>query len=365
MRKKTNLTIMLAFFMIFLLAASGCGLAPKEEVLPDAPVLPTAAIKSYKKATVMRGDIIQKVKVDCAYKAFRTEELKFGVEGKKLAHVYCEEGDKVKAGDLLADLEMSDLTDQIRYRTDNIESINMEIDNQKELLELAVSTYNRLMNIEGFTQQMASKCEAEIENYEESIKALQEDLYFEQQRLDTLNEEVRKHQIYAGIDGVILSIKQFGYRDVSNTKDTVIVVYDPDTMVFVTSGENPELFNTGDELTVTVGKQEYKAVVIDATELDEEYRADADSGVRYLRIKDDKNQPLIDSMGEITFTLKELKDVLYLPVSAVHSDNGKSIVYVEDEGGFKSIKEIETGFVADKKVEIISGLNEGDTVILE
>lgn len=365
MKKRTNVTLMLAFFMIFLLAVSGCGLAPKEEVLPDAPVLPTAAIKSYKKATVMRGDIIQRVKVECIYKAFRTEELKFGVEGKRLAHVYFEEGDRVKAGDLLADLEMSDLTEQIKYRTENIESINMQITNEKEMLELVVSNYSRLINIEGFTPQMASRYEAEIARHEEIIKELEEDLYFEQQRLETLNEEVRKHQIFAGIDGVILKIKQFGWRDVSNTKDTVITVYDPDTMVFVTSGKNPELFNTGDELAVIAGRNEYRAVVIDSAELDEEYTANADSGVRYLRIIDNKNQPLIDTWGEITFTLKELKDVLYLPLTAVHSDNGKSIVYVEDEGGIKSIKEIQTGFVADKKVEILSGLNEGDTVILE
>jgi len=212
---------------------------------------------------------------------------------------------------------------------------------------------------------MATRYESEISRHEDTIKELEEDLYFEQQRLDTLNEEVRKHQIFAGIDGLILSIKRFGWRDVSNTKDTVITVYDPDTMVFVTSGKNPELFNTGDELEVTAGRETYRAVVIDPTELDEEYTADASDGVKYLRIIDDKTRPLIDTWGEITFTLKELKDVLYLPQSAVHSDSGKSIVYVEDEGGFKSVKEIQTGFVADRKVEIISGLNEGDTVILE
>lgn len=365
MRKKRKFSLVVAFLMIFIFTASGCGLAPKEEVLPDAPVLPATAIKAYKKATVMRGDIVQSVKVDCTYKAFKTEELKFGVDGKRLAHVYVEEGDKVRAGDLLADLQMSDLTEQVKSRTDNIEQIKMEIANAKEMLDWTINTYNRLRNMDGFTSQMASKYESEIERYEESIKSLEEDLYFEEQRLDKVNEDIRKHQLIAGIDGVVLKIKQFRWRDVSDTEETVITIYDPDTMVFVTSGKNPELFNLGQEVTVTVGKNEYKAKVIDPQEISQEVELDADSGVKYLRIIDNKSRPANEARGEIVFILKELKDVLYLPSSAVHKDGDKSIVYVEDEGGFKSIKEIEIGFTTDKTVEIISGLNEGDTVIIE
>ncbi|MNO05628.1 HlyD family secretion protein [compost metagenome] len=57
--------------------------------------------------------------------------------------------------------------------------------------------------------------------------------------------------------------------------------------------------------------------------------------------------------------------MLYLPVSAVYEENGVSVVYVEDGDGFKSVKEIKTGFTAERKIEILSGLEEGDSVILE
>lgn len=364
MRNNKKLSLVLVVLMVFIFATSGCGLAPKEEVLPDAPVLAAAAIKGYKKATVMRGDIIERVKVECIYNAFMTEELKFGVDGKRTAHMYFEEGSKVRAGNLLADLQMNDLTEQIKARKNNIETINMNIANEKQLLDLAINTLNRLRSLEDFTVQMANRYESEISRHEDKIKDLEEDLYFETQRLDIVNEEVRKHQIFAGIDGIILSIKNFGWRDVSNTKDTVITIYDPDTMVFVTSGKNPELFNVGQEITVTVNKNQYKTKVLDTSEINDKIDVDSDNGVRYLRVIDE-NKPNNNDRGEMIFTLKELKNVLYLPETAVHTDNGKSIVYVEDEGGFKSIKEIQIGFIADKKVEILSGLNEGDIVILE
>ncbi len=88
-------------------------------------------------------------------------------------------------------------------------------------------------------------------------------------------------------------------------------------------------------------------------------------GVVYLQVDNSEERLHKDALGEIILILKELRDILYLPSSAIHKDNGKSIVYVEDEGGFKSIKEIMTGMTAGRKIEVISGLNEGDSVILE
>ncbi len=60
----------------------------------------------------------------------------------------------------------------------------------------------------------------------------------------------------------------------------------------------------------------------------------------------------------------ERKDVLYLPKSAISKMGDKDIVYCEDSSGFKVPVEVEVGLVADGKAEIVSGLNEGDAVIV-
>ena len=154
------------FALIFVLVlTSSCNLA-QEEVLPDAPVIQEAKLKEYKKAEVIRGDIIDKVSVDCRYSAFQSEELAFGINGLRIYNVYVEEGDYVKAGDLLAELMMDDLKEQIEAYLDNIESINLKISNQADLRDFTLSALSELQEIEGFNEQLSSRYESEIANYE-------------------------------------------------------------------------------------------------------------------------------------------------------------------------------------------------------
>ncbi|HWT76813.1 MAG TPA: biotin/lipoyl-binding protein [Mobilitalea sp.] len=365
MKNYRNQKHLYALLMIFAITASGCSLAPKEEVLPDAPVIPTSAIKEYQKAKVIRGDIIDSVTIDCTYKAFQTEELKFRISGLPIDHVYVEEGDYVKAGDVLADLEMSDISRQIGDRTDNLELLNLRLTHQNELRQLAISNQKKLKSITGYDSQLDSKYNQEISGYDHAIAKLKDDLYIEQERLDQLKEDVKNHQIIAGMDGIVSFVASHQNGDTSDKGTKFITIYDPNTMVFVTDGTNSEQFTKGQKVDITVSGVVYPGVVISPEGLTSQDSKSTDKGAVYLEVDNSGTQLHKDDQGEITLIRNELKDILYLPVSAVHDDNGKTIVYVEDDGGFKSIKEVETGMKADRKVEIISGLNEGDSVILE
>ena len=65
-----------------------------------------------------------------------------------------------------------------------------------------------------------------------------------------------------------------------------------------------------------------------------------------------------------TITVVNKPDVLVVPVEAIQTEDGKSIVYTAlDEKGLPSVpKEVETGLSTSTQVEIVSGLEEGDTV---
>ena len=61
-------------------------------------------------------------------------------------------------------------------------------------------------------------------------------------------------------------------------------------------------------------------MVIHPNELSDFDDLTPDSNVAYLRVLDEEGILQSNSKGIVTFVLKELKNVLYLPKSAVHRD---------------------------------------------
>ena len=57
--------------------------------------------------------------------------------------------------------------------------------------------------------------------------------------------------------------------------------------------------------------------------------------------------------------------MLLLNADAIQKSNGESFVYVLDEEGMRSMQPVVTGLEADGMVEIVRGLQEGDSVILD
>lgn len=69
--------------------------------------------------------------------------------------------------------------------------------------------------------------------------------------------------------------------------------------------------------------------------------------------------------GEVTFIQKQVKNVLYVPDQAVKFSNGISSVTVKNRDGTQKTVTVKTGFSNGRYVEILSGLQEGETVLAE
>ena len=85
----------------------------------------------------------------------------------------------------------------------------------------------------------------------------------------------------------------------------------------------------------------------------------------YLVIEDAGVTLSENTLGTLVMEVDSRTDVLTVPSSAVFTINGASAVYIQDENGFKTSKYIETGLDDGKNIEVISGLSEGDPVIVE
>ena len=69
--------------------------------------------------------------------------------------------------------------------------------------------------------------------------------------------------------------------------------------------------------------------------------------------------------AEVTFVSKQVEDVIYVSNRAVTTEDGKSYVKIKNDAGEIVKTEVVTGFSDGQYVEIQSGVNEGDIVLIE
>ena len=67
--------------------------------------------------------------------------------------------------------------------------------------------------------------------------------------------------------------------------------------------------------------------------------------------------------GDVTFLTDEAKDVLYVPRSAVCTDDQQPYVRMRDKKGNIVKKRVMTGISDGIYVEIVKGISEGDIVL--
>lgn len=74
----------------------------------------------------------------------------------------------------------------------------------------------------------------------------------------------------------------------------------------------------------------------------------------------------IGMSATVTIPVASKKGVLVVPVEAIRSQNGKSYVFVSDpnQANGRTSQEIQTGLANETSMEIVSGVKEGDTVLI-
>ena len=69
--------------------------------------------------------------------------------------------------------------------------------------------------------------------------------------------------------------------------------------------------------------------------------------------------------GDVTFITRQKPAVLYVSNQSIINESGKQYVKIKGEDGEPKLIEIVTGFSDGSNVEVLSGLKEGDIVLIE
>ncbi len=362
MQKTGVWTRRIGVFAVFVLLLSGCG--PREEQ-EDLVVIEQEVLEnSYEFAEVQVGDVIKTRRVDCRYRQTREQEVKFPLGGRIVDRVYVQEGDTVKKGQLLVELSSMDLQRRIE---------DLEYQIARNELLLGYVDANEQIRISGFWVNQIAYGGSE-EAVKEQIEELQKnDRYQREDYSDTLAadraelEQAKKDyassRIYAEMDGVIYHMVNSLEGKTSQLGETIMTVMDISESLFETEEPDAEkLFHEGETVPMSISFGNgagqylllpYKMEEWGDTQLFEIYEAPEEAS----------NE--VGDHGLITVVEDSREDVLMLPVGAVKNAGDKNYVYVQGENDVREARWVETGLYGDSMVEILSGLTEGEKVILK
>ena len=363
--KKKNLfrkaSSALAACLVGAIILGGCGQVEEEA---KGPVIEKEREPiSYDLAVVAKGDIQNLLKVRATYTQVKDQTVSFSLSGKQISEVYVEEGDQVEKGQLLAKLSGAD-------KTAEMETLEYRIARNKLLLEYAaINEGNEIsalwLNAIYRTHAPQSAMESTVgnlqQNYRYQCEDLKDTIASDELKLAQLKNEISQSHVYAEFDGTVTWVKDGLKGSTSVRGEKIMTVIDGSECVFITELSDYEgLFEEGVgvpmSITFGTGKGDYFVYPREMDKWGE---------TQIFQFSDDVDVIMeVGTTGTMTVVAEERQDVLYLPSKVVHTADNNKFVYVVSEDGMREVRWIEIGLVTSDSVEILSGLELGEKVVI-
>lgn len=344
---------------VFLLL-SGCALIPEEEVLPQMPVVKQISAEVIETVPVTRGDMINQQDYICKYQPVNTENLTFQDYGLLIANVYVQLGDTVKAGDLIAELDNTQLHETISNQQQKVDSLNLQIAQQQKYIALQeerITTLEQLVHMDAGYQSRLDSARGTLASQNDALVSLFARYSVEQTYLEELETSLQARQLYAGMDGTVSFVLNVDSSKVYSSAQHVCTIQDLSQASFV--GTFPAgQFKEGEQTQLYIQSQPRDVIVqsVDAGS------KEGEETVRFALVTPDATLKTGDT-AKVTLVLDHLKDVLYVPNKVLHYQGEVCYVYYLDENGLTAAKEVVIGLTVEGNTQIISGLEEGTQVI--
>ena len=341
---------LVAAALVLTVSLSGCGRGKER---PTVKIATENVFDKYDLALAQIKDVELIKSINCTYSQLSEEKLKFKIAGFKVAHVYAEEGQDVKAGDLIAELDVSSKEKDLFDLESSIRESELEIQQQNEMIDFYESRINSP------SVSLAAK-----EDYILSKEKCEENIITANKKIDYCNKQIEKDRyiienscIYAGIDGTVLSIKE-GIEDwTSSTDSTAVTIVDTSVCAFVADDKDAvQYLETGDAAEVELSNQKTYSVTV--TQIDEE------TGKIVLELDEPDFSLTMGTSGIVKLLLDKHEQVLALPRLTVYNTDEYYYVFTLSDSGVRELQKVEVGLIGNDYVEILSGIEPNSSVIL-
>ena len=304
----------------------------------------TAAVVEVKTSTVGRADITSTVSATGTISAVNSVDISSRVTGL-ISQLNVQENDIVKAGQVLVVLDDSTLRAQLAQYQAQMANYAAVYARSKELAAIGGQSDQQLDSDR--TNYLVAQ--ANYNNY-----ALQLDYYV----------------IKSPIDGVVVGKPTPAGQTVAqgiSTPQVIMTIADMSKMQIKVMVDETDIgkIQPGQTVSFTVDAHSDKKFSGKVTSISKS--ATTTSNVVYYPVYVDVDSPqglLYPTMtARVTITVGESKNALVVPLSAIKEEKEQKYVQVM-VGGKTEKAVVQIGLSDDEHVEIISGLNEGDSIVL-
>ncbi len=319
-------TISAAAILAATMLLSGCYFFPDEEQLLDPPTIAPDEV-AYSTFTARHKTIESTVNVTGYVKSKTEAECYFTAYTGRIKNVYVHAGDIVSEGDLIAEMNVGELeyllqiqeltvqAAQLRYRSTGSEADRLDLEIAKSTLEMYKAQY-------------------------EGAK------------------------IYAPISGQVSYVFKINPGTEFDPYKVIARIVDPDDLYVAASFDGSDReFEKGDAVTVTVDGDVYDCKV---TYPPKDAKADGADDKKALYADFVSKKPTFAYLGALA-ELRKVKEVsenaVVIPKNLVKTDGDRTYVQVF-ENGEKHDRDVVTGISNATEIEIISGVEAGEAVII-
>jgi len=356
--RKSGKAVLAGLLCLSLAVTSGCSLLPKEEEEEALPTINPPKLSKKPEYTVKTDTLITRVRGSGKMMSSREEDVFFTEDNKRIKEVYVKAGDQVTKGQLIAELDVSELESQLRQKR----------------LQARSDELKMIEKLRGTEEKTAEQMEQDRIDFE-----------LKRQDLVKLEESIAKAKITAPFDGTVAMVYH-KRGEMSKAYDAIATVADLSalTVAATISAEDLKKVAPGMEVEVDInalGQHKGTVKQLPNPKKNNNQGGDPfggfygpggnpqekpqDSIDNYMVVELEKVPEKVarGTPLSVSVIVQKKEKAVVIPLAALRSITGRNYVQVVDEKGNKREVDVELGLQTSTDVEIVKGLTPGQKVV--
>lgn len=362
-------SLVVVMILAMIESVSACAIfSPKKEAL--APPLAKPKQEQYQVAQVKKGTIVNAIRGNGIIVSAMNYPLYFKVGGR-LEYINVRTGEQVKKGQVLAQLDAGDLNTQVALAQLDVQKAQLNVERAQDALTNAQNALKKEKDKKAAGDPSADigSAEVAVKNAEYGLQQAQLGLSAAKINLNKLQKQSDETKLISPINGTVIFEENVKEGDDIPAYKVLIQVADPSQMqVTFDIGQvaNAMIIKPGMKAELTVNDKTIIGEVVSCP-----YSAPASSTGNnkalapvVIRAPGLNEGAVLGDNVTVNIVLGKRDNTLIVPSKAVHNYMGRNYVELLN-GDVKSEVDVETGIKSSTEIEILSGLKEGQQVVLK